>query len=88
MTAQALVIIISTHHHRHGVPTNQGANSALHKQIAGHSLFGNGRDGIDVRSGNNSGKFDPGINRAGFHLCQQEGGSLFTTVTDNRTVCV
>ncbi len=51
MSAEPLVIIIGAHHHRQRVPANQRAYAALDEQIARHAVFGFGRNGVAIRSG-------------------------------------
>ena len=55
MPAQALFIIVSPHHHRHGIPANQRADAALHKQVTGHYSLIFGLDGVFEGRGNRGG---------------------------------
>ena len=55
VSAQALVVIIPTHHHRQSVPARERANTTLHEQIPGHGLLFRNRDGIAERGCNCSG---------------------------------
>ena len=46
MPPQAFVIVVGTHHHGHGIPANQRAYAALHKQIARHRPLVRGGDSV------------------------------------------
>ena len=48
MAAKRSVLQVCTHHHRHGVPANQGANGALHEKITGHPGFFTDGDGVPI----------------------------------------
>src|SRR5690606_25177357 len=51
MAAEAVLVLVGPHHHGQGIPADQGANSPLHKEIAGHALFPGGGNGVAKRGG-------------------------------------
>ncbi len=48
---QIRILKVGAHHHRQCVPADQGANAALHEQVARHLGFTGNGDGVAVRRG-------------------------------------
>ena len=57
MTTDSLALLVGTHYHRQSIPADYRANTALHKQIAGHTLFAVGGDSVVVGGGNRGRQF-------------------------------
>ena len=49
MPADTDVVLISPDHRRHGIPANDGLNSALHLPVSGVGHFGRYRNRIQIR---------------------------------------
>ena len=64
VSADARVILVLPHHHRHGVPADEALDAALHGAIAGVRHFVFHPYGIDVRCIQVDGEFGPAITRA------------------------
>ena len=63
MSAESVLIVVGAHHHRHRVPSHQGADTALHEQIARHGPLILRRDGVAKRCRNGAGQRDAGALR-------------------------
>ena len=78
MPTQTFIVIIGAHHHGQCIPANQRANTALHKQVAGHAAFIGRFDGIAKWRGDRRGYFATRLGRAFGHHFYQERRALRT----------
>ncbi len=83
MATQALVVLVCPHHHGQGIPADQGADAALHEQVAGHTLFPRGGNGIAKRGGDGIGRGDAGFGGGIEQLADQKPRAFLSLETDD-----
>ena len=76
-------LAVGAHHHRQGVPADQGAYAPLHEQIPGHEGLLAGGNGVPVRGGDGVGQPGAGLGHAGGQPLKQEVGPLNAVVVQH-----
>lgn len=78
VAAQVRVVLVRPHHHRQGVPAHQGADPALHEQVAGHACFVGYRNGVAVGRGDRVGQLGAATAGQLAHAGHQVMSAVFT----------
>src|SRR5690606_25657030 len=78
VSTQVGVRQVRAHHHRQGVPADQGANATLHEQVAGHLRFAGDGDGVAVGRGDAVGQGCAATGGQFTHPGHQVVGAVFT----------
>ncbi len=83
VAAQVRILQIRTHHHGQSIPADQGADSTLHEQVAGHLGFTGDGDGVAVRRGDAVGQRSTATCGQFAHPGHQVVSAVFTLAVED-----
>ena len=78
MPANAGIVLVLTHHHRHSIPAQEAFDAALHGPVARVGLLIVGPDGVDIRGVQLNRKFRAATLCAFIEFFEQEGRAVRT----------